>query len=325
MQRLRGMLYQSSPKFGPLNSSTLRWVDCSSEECLSLSTPGCTINKECTYRVWYGDKSTSYGKLASDTITMNSTSRTTSVFPNMLFGCGVENIGLWPLEGGGLVGLTGNEMSLISQLGITRRFSYCFNAHWSTEGAGTGRLYLGRPAPFIGRRSPLSVLTAQGSPSSLYFVSLEDISVGSERLQVPRGTFDRKSDGSNGIVIDSGSSFSYLNSTALEMLIKKLKEVIKLEEVKNGSTPLCFNGTDEDLVYEVPSITFHFTNLDVILPPFNTFAIFPPDSICLVMDRVDEGEFSVIGSYVQQNMNVGLDLERELFTMAPADCTHLPV
>lgn len=80
----------------------------------------------------YDDEATTEGYLASETFTFESNSTRSERVPNIIFGCGINQIGIdaYGEEGGnvaGIVGLGWSPHSLVSQLGSNSqgRFSHC--------------------------------------------------------------------------------------------------------------------------------------------------------------------------------------------------------
>jgi len=99
---------------------------------------------------------------------------------------------------------------LVSQLGTSmgRKFFYCLVSHTNSR-SKTSPLFIGNTAR-LKATTVSSTPILQGSSSNSYYLSLEGINVGGQSLAIPTGTFDIQSDGSNGLIIDSGTTLTYL-------------------------------------------------------------------------------------------------------------------
>ncbi|KAH9771147.1 Aspartic proteinase CDR1 [Citrus sinensis] len=109
---------QDSPLFDPKKSSTYKPLPCSSSQCASLDQKSCS-GVNCQYSVSYGDRSFSNGNLATETVTLGSTTGQAVALPGITFGCGTNNGGLFNSKTTGIVGLGGGDISLISQMRTT--------------------------------------------------------------------------------------------------------------------------------------------------------------------------------------------------------------
>ncbi|KAH9706644.1 Aspartic proteinase CDR1 [Citrus sinensis] len=109
---------QDSPLFDPKMSSTYKSLPCSSSQCASLNQKSCS-GVNCQYSVSYGDGSFSNGNLATETVTLGSTTGQAVALPGITFGCGTNNGGLFNSKTTGIVGLGGGDISLISQMRTT--------------------------------------------------------------------------------------------------------------------------------------------------------------------------------------------------------------
>ena len=119
--------------------------------------------------------------------------------------------------------------SLVAQVGVGK-VSYCLTDFFNTS--------LGSPVLF-GSLAKLASPTAddaaavQSTPvvQSLhypwvYYASLEGISLGSARLPIPNGTFDLRDDGSGGMIVDSGTTFTILAESAFRVLVDHVADVL---------------------------------------------------------------------------------------------------
>lgn len=121
---------QKTPIFSPKNSSTYKEVPCHSRSCRSFEGTSClTANGSCQYTATYLDESSTNGVLATETLTLHSTTAGPVSLPKILFGCGHNDTVI--MEGGesGMLGFGRGKVSLISQMKylVHGKFSYCFS------------------------------------------------------------------------------------------------------------------------------------------------------------------------------------------------------
>ncbi|KAF3328190.1 aspartic proteinase nepenthesin-1-like protein [Carex littledalei] len=202
------------------------------------------------------------------------------------------------------------------------QFSYCFAPPDNQNSSGYGGEFIfGRDAKLHGDYTPM-IANRNEFGSVYYYLTLIGISVGDEQLLIPPGTFDQKSDGTGGVIIDSGVKLTILHYSALDLLTKSLKNAITLEHVADGSdmAALCYKGSKKNLEADtdVPNLTFHFSNLDIVLHPMNYFDEEASGVICLTM--VPKRDLSIFGIMAQQNKNIGYDLENQRLYVSHVDC-----
>lgn len=176
----------------------------------------------------------------TETLTLGDVS-----FQGIAFGCGNNNVGDFS-NSSGVVGLGRGPLSLISQLGMGK-FSYCFKPF---DDPKPSKLLLGSSASasetLNGGIPPVTPLLASTANPTFYYVNLLGITVGRTRLRIPRGTFELQKDGSGGIIIDSGTSFTNLDSRAYDVLAKRFTRELKLPRMQVPETGL-------DLCFKLPS------------------------------------------------------------------------
>ncbi|KAH9725406.1 Aspartic proteinase CDR1 [Citrus sinensis] len=111
---------QDNPLFDPQKSSTYKYLSCSSSQCAPPIKESCSGEGNCKYLVGYADQeSFSNGDLATETVTLGSTSGQAVALPEIVFGCGTKNSGRFNSKTDGIVGLGGGDASLISQIRTT--------------------------------------------------------------------------------------------------------------------------------------------------------------------------------------------------------------
>ncbi|XP_078430755.1 eukaryotic aspartyl protease family protein [Wolffia australiana] len=303
---------QSTPIYDPSSSSTYSELSCSSSLCNDLPFSYC--RSSCEYVYTYGDLSSTEGVLATETFSLARV-RVSGVG----FGCGISNQGEGFHQAGGLVGLGRGPLSLISQLRIGR-FSYCLTRLGERR---TSPLFLGslatmdsgsdvRSTPFL--RNP-------GQPS-FYYLSLRDISVGSVALKIPGSTFAINRDGTGGMIIDSGTSVTFLEMQAYTMLKQEIQSQVNLPlgDSSQVGLDLCFEAPASATA--LPSMVFHFEGADLELPPHN-YMVVDASSGLLCLAIMGSSGLSILGNFQQQDVHMLYDLERGTLSFQPAQCDQM--
>ncbi|GLJ40176.1 hypothetical protein SUGI_0824030 [Cryptomeria japonica] len=242
--------------FDPSRSSTYKYLTCSSKTCQAFgSTPTCG-NYNCSIRQTYGDGSQVLVLLSTDSLAVDSQS-----MPGFIFGCAKARTGLITSTPG-LVGFGRESFSFVSQTAnlFQKTFSYCIPSSTST-----GCLALGKSALSSSGLQFTSLLTNSANPS-FYYVGLNGVSVGEDRVAVPAmGQSSGK-----GTIIDSGTTITRLAEPAYSSVRDSfVRHLSKYSRAASFSIfDACFNFPSGDV--EVPQITLHFdNNVDVPLPPTN--------------------------------------------------------
>ncbi|VVA21158.1 PREDICTED: aspartic [Prunus dulcis] len=316
---------QPSPIFDPRKSSTFSKLSCESEFCEALPSQTCTDNS-CEYYYAYGDFSSTDGILATETFTFGDVS-----IPKIGFGCGKDNQGGGFNQGAGLVGLGRGTLSLVSQL-KEPKFSYCLASVDDTKSSST--LLMGSVANLdntTSKHADIKTTPLIKSPnpdqSTFYYLGLEGISVGDTRLPIKKDTFALGDDGNGGLIIDSGTTLTYIEEGAFDLLKTEFTSQIKLAETDATDTvglDVCFKLPEDDGSgkVEVPKLVFHFKNADLELPAEN-YIIADTDVGVLCLAMGSASGMSVFGNYQQQNLLVYHDLVKETISFVPTKCDQL--
>lgn len=321
---------QSTPIFDPKKSSTFSELSCSNQLCQVLPTSSCD-DGGCQYMYTYGDYSSTQGILGSETFTFGSGSGADKVLvPNIGFGCGEGNEGNGFDQGAGLVGLGRGPLSLVSQLDEPK-FSYCLT---SIDGSKTSTLLMGSLA---NDNTSLSNSNLEGaniiittplvqnpSQPSFYYITLEGISVGPTLLPIKEDTFSLNDNGSGGMIIDSGTTITYLEKSAFDQLKKEFTSQMNLPLDDSGSSglDLCFKMPKDTSSLEVPKLVFHFKEADLELPSENyMIGDMNMGILCLAMGA--SNGMSIFGNVQQQNMMVVHNLAKETLSFIPTQCDAL--
>lgn len=311
---------QPSPIFDPKKSSSFAALPCSSDLCTALPSSMCDTGG-CEYLYSYGDYSSTQGFMATETFTFGKVS-----VPKVGFGCGQDNEGTGFSQGAGLIGLGRGPLSLVSQLGVPE-FSYCLT---SIDESKTSKLLIGPQATSSSTSSSSgSIITIplikNPSQPSFYYLPLQGISVGDTLLPIKKSTFSLHSDGSGGLIIDSGTTITYLEESAFNLVKKEFISQTKLSVDKSGTAglDLCFTLPSGATQVEVPKLVFHFEGgADLDLPGENyMIADSSVGLMCLAMGG--SSGMSIFGNVQQQNMMVVHDLEKETLSFIPTQCDQL--
>lgn len=313
---------QREPLYDPAKSSSFTLLPCSNRLCQEghFSLQNCTKNR-CLYKDVYGSAAAD-GVLASETFTFG-VHRTVSL--PLGFGCGALSSGSL-VSASGIMGLSPDTLSLISQLAIPR-FSYCLTPFADRK---TSPLLFGAMAELSKYKTtgPIQTTSILRNPveNAYYYVPLVGLSLGTKRLDVPAASLALKPDGSGGTIVDSGSTVTSLVETAFEAVKKAVLESVKLP-VANRTVEdykLCFalpRGTAMKSV-QTPQLVLHFDGgAAMVLPRDNYFQEPRAGLMCLAV--TDGFDVSIIGNVQQQNMHVLFDVRNRKFSFAPTQCDQI--
>ncbi|GLJ54390.1 hypothetical protein SUGI_1168130 [Cryptomeria japonica] len=158
------------------------------------------------------------------------------------------------------------------------------------------------------------IVTNEAQPT-FYYLDLQGVSVDGSRLSIPHGTFDIKADGSGGVIIDSGTTITYLEQDGYDSVKTAVQASMKLREADGSriGLDLCYKLPFDSSAVKVPAITFHFAGADFYLPGQNAFYRDEESQLfCLAMAA--SNGLSIFGNIQQQNYHILYDLgiNREL-------------
>jgi hypothetical protein len=125
---------------------------------------------------------------------------------------------------------------------VGNKFSYCLVSVTDSP-SKTSPLFIGQTASLNAKTVSSTPILQSSSQPTFYYLSLEGISVGGQLLDIPAGTFDLQSDGTGGLIIDSGTTVTYLEQTGYDVVKKAVISSINLPQVdgSNIGLDLCFN------------------------------------------------------------------------------------
>ncbi|KAG6532455.1 aspartic proteinase nepenthesin-1-like [Zingiber officinale] len=314
---------QPSPFYNSFESSSYSRIPCSNPFCSDASSilSSCASSEGdlCLYWISYGDETRSRGLLATETLRFGDGSSIHGV----IFGCGFWNNSTLS-NFTGIVGMGRGRFSLPAQLNPPR-FSYCFT---SINSSATSHLFLGTKASLGGGKrggGGGSIGSTPFTPSppnpSFYYLSLIGISLGGTRLPIPPSAFQLNPDGSNGMIIDSGTFLTILNQPGYDVL---RKELIKQARLPLAESPvqgldLCFSLKKRKSAPRMPELVFHFDGADMRFQR-DKYMIYEPEEglFCSAIAGTDGP--SILGNYQQQDMHILYDLKANVLSFVPANC-----
>jgi hypothetical protein len=350
--------------FHPRRSSSSRLVGCRDPSCRWVHT---STNNNCTaaaannnvcppYAVVYGSGSTA-GLLIADTLRAPAGR---GVKKGFVVGCSLVSVHQPPT---GLAGFGRGAPSVPAQLGLDR-FSYCLLSRRFDDDANvSGQLVLGdhpppprsskgramrmQYVPFVKikkkRSSPPS--SADKPYSVYYYLALAGIAVGSKPVRLPeRALVSGPRGGGGGAIIDSGTTFTYLDPTVFRPVAAAVIAAVggrynrsKQAEDGLGLRP-CFalpSSSSKKSSMELPVLSLRFKGGAEMRLPLENYLVLAESSgsgaeeaICLavVTDIANGpavgggGPAIILGSFQQQNYYVEYDLRKERLGFRRQQC-----
>ncbi|KAG6739175.1 hypothetical protein POTOM_056761 [Populus tomentosa] len=308
---LGGCFPQNEEKFDPTKSTSYKNLSCSSEPCKSIakeSAQDCTSSNTCLYGVKYGSGYT-VGFLATETLTITPS----DVFENFVIGCGERNGGRFSGTAG-LLGLGRSPIALPSQTSSTYKnlFSYCLPASSSS----TGHLSFGGGVSQAAKFTPITSKIPE-----LYGLDVSGISVGGRKLAIDPSVFR-----TTGTIIDSGTTLTFLPSTAHSALSSAFQEMMTNYTLTNGTSDFhpCYDlskHANDNIT--LPQISIFFeggVEVDIddsgILISVNGL-----EEVCLAfIDNGNDKELAIFGNVQQKTYEVVYDVAKGMVGFAPKGC-----
>ncbi|KAF7838005.1 aspartic proteinase CDR1-like [Senna tora] len=292
---------QTSPLFDPSKSSTYTNIPCTYPSCNISSHYKCDASYNCKFTITYLDHTKASGLLATDYLTFDTSDEGPTTVPSALLGCAHDNDG-YNGEPSGILGLGPSKNSLVTQLGS--KFSYCLGSIMDPKYPHSV-LILGEGADVDGDQTPLEVF------NGLYYLGLEGVSVGEKRLEIDPNVFKRTQEGKGGVVIDSGTTVSFMVGGGYGVVIDEVRRMMegKAKEVRDPTNPSsCYEGVIEREASGFPVVRFHFEGgAELGLDVNSFFHENGKDEFCVALEESEE--LSVIGVMAQQSYNVGFDVK----------------
>ncbi|VFQ83752.1 unnamed protein product [Cuscuta campestris] len=298
--------------FDPRGSKTYSNVSCSSPLCSALGyLRGNCSSATCVYGIGYGDGSYTVGYFAKERLSLTPPSSDT--FDNFFFGCGQKNNGLFG-NVSGLLGLSPGKFSVVSQTAkvYDKIFSYCL----PTQDGNGGYLEFGnRDGINNNKLIRFTPLTKVNNDTSLYYIQLQSISVGGERLQIEPAVFSNV-----GTIIDSGTVITRLPPDAYKALKSAfaghmmMKHYTKAQNFSLFDTCFDFSkiGSGGNITY--PKIEFHFSG-DVTVEIPSTGILLAIDKeltqVCLAFAGNEKpDDVGIFGNTQHQTLDVVYDVKK---------------
>lgn len=259
--------------------------------------------------------------------------------PNFAVGCSLFSSN----QPDGVAGFGRGLSSLPSQLGV-KKFSFCLLSHKfdntdtnsilsmdyeSNSGQKTGDLSY---TPFL--KNPVN--PGNIALSDYYYVGLRKITVGSKRVKVPYEYLSADSNGDGGTIVDSGSTFTYMNPAVFKLVmnafVEQVKDYRRAENVERqtGLRP-CFNILRQKTV-QLPELRLHFKGgAEMELPLENYFLTADDNEVlatCFTMVTANSfmgqeligGPSIILGNFQMQNFHIEYDLRNERFGFIKRSC-----
>ncbi|GFZ16110.1 eukaryotic aspartyl protease family protein [Actinidia rufa] len=233
---------------------------------------------------------------------------------DIAIGCGHNNEGLF-VGAAGLIGLGGGLLSFPSQINASS-FSYCL-VDRDSDSAST--LEFDSVTPPNAVTAPL---LRNRKLDTFYYLDVTDLSVGGEMLSITPSAFRLDDNGDGGVIIDSGTAVTRLQTDAYNSLrdafVKGTRTLPSTTGVALFDT--CYDLSSRKSV-EVPTVSFHFSNGKSLSLPAKNYLI-PVDSagtFCFAFAPTSSS-LSIIGNVQQQGTRVSFDLATSLIGFSPNTC-----
>ncbi|KAL5994607.1 hypothetical protein ACLOJK_024660 [Asimina triloba] len=278
---------------------------------MQVPNPSCT-GFSCTFNLTYGS-SAFQANVSQDTLTLTAA----NVVPSYTFGC-LQSVTGTSVPPQGLLGLGRGPLSLATQTDslFHSTFSYCLPSFKSLNFSGSLRLGpIGQPI-----RIKTTPLLRNPRRSSLYYVNMIGISVGRKLVDIPASAlaFDPTTGG--GTVFDSGTAVTRLVEPAYNAVRDEYRRRINGTVTSLGGFDTCYTGPITS-----PTITLHFTGMNVTLPLDNILIRSSSGSLtCLAMAAAPanvNSVLNVIANMQQQNHRVLIDVPNSKLGIAREMCS----
>ncbi|KAL7225955.1 hypothetical protein ACSBR1_021163 [Camellia fascicularis] len=317
--------------FLPKSSSSAKILGCGNPKCgwvfgpdIQTQCKGCEAgSSNCTqfcpsYGIQYGSGST-FGLLLSETL----------IFPDktvedFVLGCSI----LSTRQPSGIAGFGRGPESLPAQMGL-KKFSYCLVSHRFDDTPVSSDLVLVSGSdsgagdvdytPFVNNS-----FAGNSAFRDYYYVHLRKITVGGKHVKVPYSFLVPGSDGNGGTIVDSGTTFTFMERKVFEVVAhefeKQMAQYSKAADVENrtGLRP-CYDISGKKPVF-FPDLIFHFKGgAKMALPLADYFSFVGRVSVAcmtIVTDtsvgpQVGGGPSIILGNYQQQNFYLEYDLQND--------------
>lgn len=261
----------------------------------------------------YADGNSVSVDLGQETLTFGA-----EKIPDVIFACGTPS----NKTSDGIVGMGRGKLSLVSQL-KELVFAYCLGSR--LEPSETSVLLTGSKARSAFAKSDIQTmpLITPDINTSYYYISLEGISLGEAKLPVKKSDF-AISNGDGGMIIDSGTTFMYLENSIVNIISNEFMNQTKLEKLKDHQPYDTLEHCFKSLTHvDIPKLVFHFEGANWELPKENYIYEKNGVSCLAIIANPDNEKVSIFGNLQQQNMMILYDLGKNTLSFKPANCKEL--
>lgn len=306
-----------NPKFDPKKSSTYGEIECKSQQCHLLDTTSCSSSNLCNYTYGYASTALTQGFLATETVTVTSSTGQPVSIPKIVFGCGHNNTGGFNPNEMGIIGLGKGSLSFISQIGSSfgaRRFSQCL-VPFHTDPSISSKMSFGVGSEVTGP-GVVSTPMVQLQDPTYYYATLYGISVGGNNL--PFSSSGTVSKGN--MFLDSGTPPTIIPTDFYNRLAAEVRNQVKLTPVDDPQLgpQLCYG---KEVQAQGPILTAHFDGkADLKLTQKSIFIEAKSGIFCFAMVPTNSTG-GIYGNFAQTDYLIGFDIDRSVISFKPTDCT----
>ncbi|KAL3615431.1 hypothetical protein CASFOL_041092 [Castilleja foliolosa] len=310
------------PLFDPPDSTTFTKENCSLGFCAKTGAVivECDDKGTCSYTVRYAGGDFSKGYLARDSIKFVGS---ISLLPHVAFGCSRAT----SLRVNGILGLSSNQISLVSQL-KSSIFAYCIG-NISDNSYPYSFLAIADEIDLLGKQTTLIV-------EDKYYLTLEAIKFGGKALDIDASIFQRNpSEYTGGMIVDTGSTYTFIPQVVVDKIDAEIIALIGSSLPRNhnitykGYTMLCYDGLltrDLDRWFPIVAFKFKGDNANMKLSYENMFRQIDDKSFCSVVipsEAVGSTTVSILGNMMQQYYFIRFDLSKKIFSFQRMACDWL--
>nr|CAD1841117.1 unnamed protein product [Ananas comosus var. bracteatus] len=144
-----------------------------------------------------------------------------------------------------------------------------------------------------------------------------------DTTSIPSTAFAIRTDGSGGLVIDSGTTFTYLEDVAYQLVKQAIQSLVNRPPADGSKLGLDLCYSLRPPPRQMPIMTFDFDGADMNLPVENYMLSDSETGLwCLAMLNSTDNS-SILGNFQQQNMHILYDLDNDVLSFVPAQCSKL--
>ena len=313
------------PIFNPQLSTSLKTLSCKNPMC-TTECPRCKANckncsQVCNFTLQYGSGSESGYFLLEDLHFPEKT------IHNFLVGC--TTIGRREGYTDAMAGFGRSTYSLPVQMGV-KKFAYCLNSHYFDNTKNSSRLTFDYRDGETKGLSYTPFLKNLLDSSDYYYLDLKKLILGKKILPIPSKYLAPGSDGSGGLIIDSGFSHGYMAGPVCKIVRNELKKQMykyrrsRSTEEENDVGP-CYNFTGRKI--EIPDLIYHFAGDATMVVPGKRYFKFESGIGCFPVDTEDAenleftpGPSFILGNLMQVNQYIEYDLKNERLGFRQQNC-----